>query len=94
MMIPSWESSAWLRLLAPDVAHFAEAVFDWVWLPKSVPNLFIPGTAPGRAIEHPDWSIMAVRNDFSAGGDRRRIPLRDMCVHGGCSACTCRTWHR
>jgi hypothetical protein len=49
----------------PDAAHFAEAVADWVWLPRADPNLFVPGTAPGRVIEPPDWPIMAVRIDFS-----------------------------
>jgi hypothetical protein len=94
MLIPLWESATWWRLVVPDAAHFAEAVVDWVWLPRADPDLFVPGTAPGRVIEPPDWPIMAVRIDFSVGGDRRRIPLRDRCVHGGCSACRCRTWHR
>jgi hypothetical protein len=94
MLIPLWESATWWRLVAPDVAHFVEAVVDSVWLPRSDPDLFVPGTAPGRAVEPPDWPIMAVRIDFSDGGDRRRIPLRDRCVHGGCGACRCRTWHR
>ncbi len=63
----------------PNVAHFAEAVVDWVCLPRSDPDLFVPGTTPRRAIEPPDWPIMAVRIDFSAGGDQRRNPLRDVC---------------
>ncbi len=50
MLIPLWESAAWWRLVALDVAHFAEAVVDWVWLPRSDPDLFVPGTAPGRAV--------------------------------------------
>jgi hypothetical protein len=94
MLIPAWESATWWRLLVPDGVHFAEAVVDWVWLPRSDPDLFVPGTAPGRTIEPPDWPVMAVRIDFSAGGDRRRIPLRDRCLRGGCSACGSRTWHR
>jgi hypothetical protein len=94
MLIPAWESATWWRLLVPDGVHFAEAVVDWVWLPRSDPDLFVPGTAPGRTIEPPDWPVMAVRIDFSAGGDRRRIPLRNRCLRGGCSACGSRTWHR
>ncbi len=94
MLIPLWESATWWRLVVPDAAHFAKAVVDWVWLPRTDPDLFVPGTSPRRAIEPPDWPIMAIRIDFSAGGDRRRIPLRDMCVHGGCSAYRCLTWHR
>ncbi len=86
MLIPLRESATWWRLVVPDAAHFVEAVVDWVWLPRSDPDLFIPGTAPGRAIEPPDWPIMAVRIDFLASGDQRRIPLRDRCVHVGCSA--------
>ena len=94
MLIPSWESATRWRLVVPDEVHFDEAVVDWVWLPMSDPDLFVPGTAPGRTIEPPDWPVMAIRIDFSVGGDRRWIPLRDMCLRGGCSACGRRTWHR
>ena len=95
ILIPSWESATWWRLVVPDAVHFDEAVVDWVWLHRSDPALFVPGTAPGRTIEPPDWPVMAVRIDFLAGGrDRRRIPLRDMCLRGGCNVCGRRTWHR
>ena len=80
MLIPEWESSTWCRLVVPDGVHFHETVVDWVWLPRSDPDLFVPGTAPGRTIEPPDWPVMAVHIDFSVGGDRRRILLRDMCL--------------
>ena len=94
MLIPSWESATRWRLVVPDEVHFDEAVVDWVWLPMSDPDLFVPGTAPGRTIEPPDWPVMAIRIDFSVGGARRWIPLRDMCLRGGCGACGRRTWDR
>ena len=54
MLIPLWESATWWRLVVPDGAHFVEAVGDWVWLPMSDPDLFVPGMAPRRTIEPPD----------------------------------------
>jgi len=68
MVIPLWESATCWRFVAPDVAHFAEAVVDWVWLIKSDGDLFVTGSAPVRSIEPLDWSIMSVRIDFSVGG--------------------------
>jgi hypothetical protein len=95
VLVPLWESATWWGLVVPDGAHFSEEVVDWVWLPRDDPNLFVPGSAPGgQEIVPPDWPVMAVRVDFSAGGDRRRIPLRGRCIHGGCDACRCRSWHR
>jgi hypothetical protein len=48
--------------------HFAEAVVDWMWLPKMEPTLFLPGVCPGgRDITPPGWQIMVVRVDLSAG---------------------------
>ncbi len=73
---------------------FFEEVVDLVWLTRGDPNLFVLGSGPGgRDVVPPDWPYMAVRDDFSAGGDRRRIPLRNMCVHGGCSVCRCLTYN-
>ena len=81
--------------MVPDAIHFAEAVVDWVWLPRSEPSLFVPGVGPaGRDVTPPDWPIMAVRVDFSVGTTLRRIPLRDRCVRGGCDACRSLKWHR
>ena len=85
MLVPQWESATWWGLIVPDAAHFSEEVVDWTWLPKGDPSLFVPGGAPGgREVLPPDWQIMAVRFDFSPGGDLRRIPLRDRCIRGGC----------
>jgi len=94
MLIPAWESATWWRLVVPDGTNVAEAVVDGVWLPMSDPDLFLPGTAPGRTIESPDWPVMALRSVFLARGDRRWIPFRVRSLRGGCSACRCRTWHR
>ncbi len=95
VLVPLWEFATWWGLVVPDGAHFSEVVDDWVWFPMDDRSLFVPGSAPGgKDIVQPDWQVMAVRVDFLAGGDRRRIPLRDKCVHGGCGACRCRTWHR
>ena len=95
VLVPLWESATWWTLLVPDAIHFAEAVVDWVWLPRLEPALFVPGVGPaGRDVTPPDWPIMAVRVDFSAGTTLRRIPLRDRCVRGGCDACRSLKWHR
>ncbi len=88
LLVPLWESATWWTLLVPDAVHFSEAVVDWLWLPRAEPNLFVPGRAPGgRAVVPPDWPVMAVRVDFSAGARLRRLRLRDRCVRGGCGAC-------
>ena len=93
MLVPLWESATWWGLVVPDAAHFSEEVGGLDW--RGDPSLFIPGGAPGgREVLPPDWPIMAVRFDFSPGGDRRRIPLRDRCIHGGCAACRSLSWHR
>ncbi len=63
MQIPSWESATLWRLVVPDGAHFDEAAVDWVWLHRSDPDLFVPGTAPGRTIEPPDWPVIYGRPD-------------------------------
>jgi hypothetical protein len=95
LLVPLWESATWWTLLVPDAIHFAEAVVDWVWLPRMEPTLFVPGVGPtGRDVTPPDWPIMAVRVDFSAGATLRRISLRDRCVRGGCDACRSLKWHR
>ena len=95
VLVPLWQSATWWGLLAPDGAHFSDEVVDWVWLPRGDSSLFVPGSGPGgKDVVPPDWPVMAVRVDFSAGGDLRRIPLRDRCVHGGCVACRSSTWHR
>jgi hypothetical protein len=95
VLVPRWESATWWGLVLPDAAHFSEEVVDWVWLPRKDPGLFIPGGAPGgRDVLPPEWPFMAVRVDFSPGADRRRIPLRDRCIHGGCAACRSLSWHR
>ncbi len=60
MLIPLWESAPGWRIVVPDAAHFAEAVVDWVWLPRTDPEFFVPGTVPGRVIALPDLPIMAV----------------------------------
>ena len=40
--------------MAPDGVHLFDEVIDWVWLDRSVPDLFVPGTAPGgRAVVPP-----------------------------------------
>jgi hypothetical protein len=85
MLVPLWQSSAWWGLFALGGVHFAEEVVDWVWLPKGGHNLFVPSSSPGgKDVVPPQWPVMAIRVDFLAGKDRRRIPLRDRCVHGGC----------
>ena len=88
LLVSSWESVTWWTILVPDAIHFAEAVVDWVRLPRMEPTLFVPGVGPTRRdVTPPDWPIMAVRVDFSDGATLRRIPLRDICVRGGCDAC-------
>jgi len=39
----------WWGLVVPDSAHLANEGVDWVWLVRSDPDLFVPGSAPGRA---------------------------------------------
>ena len=95
VLVPLWESATWWGLVVPDGGHFSEEVVDWVWLPRDNPNLFVPGSTPGgQEIVQPVWPSMAVRVDFSAGGDHIRIPLRIRCIHGGCDACRLRSWYR
>ena len=95
VLVPLWRSSTWWGLLAPDGVHFCEEVVDWVWLPRGEQSLFVPGSGPGgKDVVPPDWPVMAVRVDFSPGGDRRRIPLHERCVQGGCDACRSHAWHR
>ena len=90
-----WESSAWWGLVVPGSAHIANEVVDWVGLDRSDPDLFVPGSAQGgRAAIPSDWSLRAVRVDFSETGAHRRIPLCDRCLKGGCGACRSRSWHR
>ncbi len=93
--VPLWDSATSWTLLVPDVINFAEAVVDWVWLPMMEPTLFVPGVGPTeRDVTPPDWAIMEVRVDFSAGAALRQISLRDRCVRGGCDACRSLKWHR
>ena len=95
VLTPLRESTTWWGLVVPNGAYFSEKVVDWVWLPRHDPNLFVPGSTPsGHDIVPPDLLVMAVRVDFLAGGDRRRIPLRGMRLHKGCDAYRCRSWHR
>jgi hypothetical protein len=95
VLVPLWRSSTWWGLLAPDGVHFSEEVVDWVWLPRGEHSLFVPGSGPGgKDVVPPDWPVMAVRVDFSPGGDLRRIPLHERCVQGGCDACRSHAWHR
>jgi hypothetical protein len=95
ILVPLWESATWWGLLAPDGVHLSEEVIDGVWLDRSVPDLFVPGTAPGgRAVAPPDWHVMAVRVDFSAGRRHVKTSRQDRCTRGGCAACRCRSWHR
>ncbi len=76
--------------MVPDAAHLANEVVDWVWLDRSDPGLFVPGSAPGgRAVVPPDLPLLAVRVDFSEAGAHRRISLK-----GGCGACRSKSWHR
>jgi hypothetical protein len=81
LLVPLWELATWWTLVVPNAINIAEAVVDWVWLPKTLLSVFVPGFGPGvRNVIPPDRLIMAVRVDFSAGADLHRIPLRDMCV--------------
>ena len=69
VIVPLWESSTWWGLVVPDSVHLADEIVDWVWLDKSDPGLFVPGSAPaGRAIVPPGWPLLAVRVDFSEAG--------------------------
>ena len=79
----------------PNAAHLANEVVEWVWLDMIDPDLFVPGSAPGkRAAVPPDWPLLAIRVDFSEAGAHRRIPLCDRCLKGGCGACRSISWHR
>jgi hypothetical protein len=94
VIVPLWESSTWWGLVVHDAAHLANEVVDWVWLDRSDPDLFVPGSAPGgRAVVPPDCPLLAVRVDFSEAGAHRRISIRDRCLKGGCGACRSRSWH-
>jgi hypothetical protein len=95
LLVPLWDSATWWTLIVPDEIYFADAVVDWVWLFKTDASLFVPGIGPGgRDIVPPDWPIMAVRVDFLAGTDLRRISLWGSCVRGDFDACRSLTWHR
>ena len=62
---PFWESAMRRGLVVLDSAHLANEVVDRVWLDKSDPYLFVPGSTPGgRAIVPLDWPLLAVRVDF------------------------------
>ena len=54
--------------------------------PYRTPTFSSRAPRPGGPSSRPIGRLVAVRNDFSAGRARRRIPLRDTCVHRGCSA--------
>ncbi len=55
VIVPIWESSTWWGLVVFDAALLANEVVDWVWLDKTDPDLFVPGSAPGgRAVVPPD----------------------------------------
>ena len=95
IIVPFWDFSTWWRLVVPDSVHLANEVVDWVWLDRSDPDLFVPGSAPsGRAVVPPDLQLLAVQVDFSEAGAHRRIPLCDPCLKGGCGACRSRSWTR
>ena len=95
LLVPLWESANWWTLFVPDAIHFAEAVVNWVWLPKIEPTLFVPGVGPTeRDVTPLAWPTMAVRVDFSAGATLCRLPLRDIYVCGGCDVCRSLKWHR
>ncbi len=95
VIIPIWESSIWWGLVVLDAAHLACEVVDWVWLDRSDPDLFVPGSAlGGRAVVPPDWPLLTVQVDFSEAGAHRRIPICDRCFTGGCRAYRSRSWHR
>ena len=54
LLLPLWESATFWTLLVPDAIHFAEAVVDWVWLPRMEPTLFVAGFGPtGRDVTPP-----------------------------------------
>jgi hypothetical protein len=90
------ESATWWTPLVPDAMRFAEALVDWVSLPRIEPSLFKPGVVPGgKDIVPLDWPIMAARVDFSTGVDLRRIPstigvLAEAMIPAGWSV----KWHR
>ncbi len=55
VIVPIRESSTWWELVVPDAAHLANEVVDWVWIDRSEPGLFVPGSAPSvRAVVPPD----------------------------------------
>ncbi len=95
VIVSLWEFSTWWGLVVPESVHLADEVVDWVWLDRSDPDLFVPGSAPGgRAVVPPDWPLLAVRVDFLEAGTNRRIPLCYLCLKGGCGACRSRSWLR
>ena len=95
VIVPLWEFSTRWGLVVPYAAHLSIEVVDCVWLDRSDPDLFVPGSAPGgRVVIPPDLPLLAVRVDFSEAGAHRRISLRDRCLKGGCGACRSRSWHR
>ena len=87
MLVPLWKSATWWQLIAPEVGHLSDRVVDWLWLPRGDPHILCPGAAPGRAIEPPDWPIMAIRVDFSQAGSAARLCKRGRCLLGGCGSC-------
>jgi hypothetical protein len=80
-IVPLWQTFTWWGLFVPYGLHFVEEVVDRVWLPIWEHSIFVPGSSPGGTdVVAPNWPMLTVRVDFSAGGDRRRIPLRkNMC---------------
>ncbi len=96
MLISLWESAPWWQLVYPDTDHFADNVVNWVWLPKDDSSLFVAGTALGRAVLPPDWSVMTARIDFTEPRSAPFLIEWDRCIPGGGAAPICGSlpWHR
>jgi len=59
-----------------------------MWLPRLDPDLFVPGTTPGRTIEPPDGPVMLVRIDsrsagIEAGSRSATCAFAEVVVHVG-----------
>ncbi len=67
LLVPLWESATWWTLLVPDAIHFAEAVVDWVWLPRMEPALFVPGSA------RPEGTLPRLTSQLCQSGSISRL---------------------
>ena len=52
MLIPSWESATWWRLVVPDGVHFAKAEVDWCGFPSRTSTCLSRARRPKEPLSH------------------------------------------